>query len=291
METPLTNPTEEMLARAVHENLVALFRVMSTLPQGEWVESEKLGMFHTVLTSPMFKGVWQTRLAADETDAAIDETLAWFKARQAPYFFWWTDSQTTPDDLGQRLLNRGLVSYEVPIESFPPNSKTSDFGAPCMAADLSQMNESVLSQLPENFAIDKVASESDLQDFKTVFMQGYGMPEWAAQAWVEATLQFGIEQAPWTMYVGRLAGQPVATNLLFHGAGVVGVFGIANVPAARGKGIGAAITLKPLLDSRALGYRYAVLFSSEMGFSVYQRIGFRDCGVKLNRYVWRNPEA
>jgi ribosomal protein S18 acetylase RimI-like enzyme len=61
------------------------------------------------------------------------------------------------------------------------------------------------------------------------------------------------------------------------------------MPKAQGKGIGAAISLKPLLDARAEGYRYAVLFSTEMGFGVYERIGFRDTGVRVNRYLWRAP--
>jgi ribosomal protein S18 acetylase RimI-like enzyme len=69
---------------------------------------------------------------------------------------------------------------------------------------------------------------------------------------------------------------------------VASVYAVATVPAARGKGIGAAITLKPLLEAREMGYRYAVLFSSEMGVRVYERIGFHLTNVRINRYLWRN---
>jgi GNAT superfamily N-acetyltransferase len=75
--------------------------------------------------------------------------------------------------------------------------------------------------------------------------------------------------------------------MLFNGGGVASVYAVGAVPAARGKGIGAAITLRPLLEAREMGYRHAVLFSTEMGYRVYQRIGFRDCGVRINRYLWR----
>ena len=70
---------------------------------------------------------------------------------------------------------------------------------------------------------------------------------------------------------------------------VVGVYGVAVTPPARGKGIGAAISLKPLLEARDRdGYHHAVLFATEVGVPVYQRIGFRLTGGYINRYLWRN---
>jgi ribosomal protein S18 acetylase RimI-like enzyme len=79
--------------------------------------------------------------------------------------------------------------------------------------------------------------------------------------------------------------------MLFNGAGVASVYAVATLPAARGQGIGGAITLMPLLEAREMGYRYGVLFSSEMGVSVYERIGFRLTDARVNRYLWRNPDA
>jgi GNAT superfamily N-acetyltransferase len=63
---------------------------------------------------------------------------------------------------------------------------------------------------------------------------------------------------------------------------------VGTIPSARGLGIGAAITLKPLLDARAQGYRYGVLFATEMGQPVYERIGFRVVPGRINRYLWRS---
>ena len=66
-----------------------------------------------------------------------------------------------------------------------------------------------------------------------------------------------------------------ATNIILNGAGVVGVYGIAVISPVRGKGIGAAITLKPILEARdRQGYDYSVLFSPEMGTSVPDLILF-----------------
>lgn len=158
-----------------------------------------------------------------------------------------------------------------------------------MVAELSKMNESVLSTTPAGFVIQEIENEAQLYDFKKVFVETYAIPEWAGQAWVDATLKIGIGKTPWRIFVGYLNTLPVATNMLFNGAGVASVYAVATIPSAQGKGIGAAITLKPLLEARDKdGYKYGVLFSTEMGVKVYERVGFRLTNLRINRYLWRN---
>lgn len=288
-QTILTNPTPSQLEAAVEENLFALFRAMAeVLPGSELVETGKLSYHLSFPANPMFKGVWRTRLSSDDVEQAIDETLAWFKARNAPFIFWWTGPGTTPADLGERLLARGLLSMEGQMEELAPGLKQTAAGAPGMVADLRQVNEVVLNQVPPDFTIEVVQDEAGLLDFKRVFVESYEIPEWAGQAWVNATLRLGIGQTPWKMYLGRLNGEPVATNMLFNGGGVASVYAVATVPSARGRGIGGAVSLKPLLEAREMGYRYAVLFSTEMGVRVYERLGFKRTAARINRYLWRN---
>lgn len=69
----------------------------------------------------------------------------------------------------------------------------------------------------------------------------------------------------------------------------VPIYDVAAAKAARRQGIGAAVTLAPLLRARALGYRIGVLQASEMGTGVYTRLGFRQvCSFAL--YAWE-PES
>ena len=75
--------------------------------------------------------------------------------------------------------------------------------------------------------------------------------------------------------------------MLFNGAGVAAVFGVATAPEARGKGIGAAITLIAYQEAKQMGYRHGVLFATDLGAPVYRRIGFRDVGATISRYLWR----
>lgn len=286
----LHNATDEQLGLAVFENLYELFRAMSNhLPDGQLIENEKLSRHLSFPTNPMFKGVWKTQLSDNEADAVIDETISWFKEQNAPFFFWWTGGATTPKDLEERLAKRGMISMAEQTQELAKGILSTEQGSPCMVAELSRMNEAVLTKTPVGFVIKEAENKSQLYDFKKVFVETYEIPEWAGQAWVDATLKIGVGKTPWRIFIGYVNGNPVATNMLFNGAGVASVYAVATLPSAQGKGIGAAITLKPLLETRDKdGYKYAVLFSTEMGVKVYERIGFRMTDVRINRYLWRN---
>jgi GNAT superfamily N-acetyltransferase len=283
----LRDATDAELAIAIEDNLFALFRAMSALPGSELVQTPELGRHNSPPTNPMFKGVWGARLDPERVDATIDEVIAWFERRRAPLFFWWTGPSTSPTDFGELLEKRGLISMEEQTHLLAAGLKAFAKGAPGMAADLQDLDGEVLRQVPRRFAIEEVRDEAALDDFKRVLAKAYGVPDFAAKAWVDATLTFGIESAPWRLYVGRLDGEPVATSMLFNGAGVASVYAVATLEAARGKGIGGAITLAPLLEARDEGYRHAVLFSSAIGVHAYERIGFRTIDAWIDRYLWR----
>jgi len=288
-DVPAARLTDTGLYHATQENLFALFRVMAhTLAGSELVETPTLSYHHCFPTNPMFKGVWRTRLLAGDADEAIEQTLAWFRERGAPYVFWWTGPGSTPDDLPERLQARGLLDMAGQMQELAAGIRQTEQGAPCMVADLFEVNEALVERAPPGFLIREVSDAAMLEDFKQVFVETYEIPDWAGQAWVDAALHIGIGATPWRMFVGYLDDDPVATALLFNGAGVASVYAVATLPRAQGRGIGAAITLSPLLDAREAGYRYAVLFSTEMGVSVYRRIGFRMLEARLNRYLWQN---
>lgn len=274
---PLLDPSDEELGFAFAANLFDLFRAMSHLPDAAIEETPALARHVSFPFNPMFKGAWQTRLR--DVDGAVDdtirETIDWFRRRGAPFFFWWVDPRATPSDLGHRLEAHGLSAWELE--------------APGMVADLDALAYDQLARVPEGYDQLRVADDDGLRDFKAAFVEGFDVPDWAGQAWVDATLSFGIEDAPWHCYVGRLDGVPVASTMLFTGAGVASVFGVATVAAARGRGIGAAITLGAYDDARRAGYRHGVLFGTELGAPVYRRIGFRDVSATMSRYLWRAP--
>src|SRR5712691_4264296 len=87
------------------------------------------------------------------------------------------------------------------------------------------------------------------------------------------------------LYLGTIAGEPVATVALFFGAGVAAIEHVVTIPQVRRQGIGAAITLMAAQEARAQGYRVGVLTSSPMGLNIYSRIGFREY-CTFSTYEW-----
>ena len=269
---PRLDLSERELALAVEESLFDLFRAISRLPGAELEELGGYSRHHAFPSNPMFKGVWGTRLSRDDLHTVAEEALAWHWERGAPYVFWWAGPTTEPADIGANLEPHGFVPFEV--------------DAPGQVANLDELDWDSLRRVPEGFRIERVKSDRGLEAFSRTFVEAFGVPEWAGRAWVDATKAFGVGKAPWDLYVGWLGDRPMATNVLFCGAGVATVFAIATVEEARGRGIGAAITLAGLADAREWGYRYGVLFATELGAPVYRRIGFRDARAAISRWLW-----
>lgn len=267
--------TEQQRRMSAAENLFALFRSMQALPDAELVERDDLSFHWAPYTNPMFHGAWRPRLTRESADRTIAETIAWYRARSTPLIFWFIDEEATPGDLAERLQAQGCIPFEV--------------DAPCMVADLQQLDPDLLNRVPAGFHLEQVSDAAGLHAFHQGFTDAYQLPDWAGKSWEDATTDLGISGAPWSMYVGRLDERPVAINILMLGGGVAGVFGVGTVAEYRGRGIGAAITLQPLLDARDAGMRYGALFSSELGKPVYERLGFVDTGARLSRYLWIDP--
>jgi GNAT superfamily N-acetyltransferase len=95
------------------------------------------------------------------------------------------------------------------------------------------------------------------------------------------------EDVPWRHSLGLLDGEPAATSSLFVGAGVAGVYFVFTVEEACRRGIGAALSLAPLLEARAMGLALGVLQSSTMGEPVYRRLGFAEHS-RIGIYEWRS---
>jgi N-acetylglutamate synthase len=76
-------------------------------------------------------------------------------------------------------------------------------------------------------------------------------------------------------YVGDVDGQPVVTGLSIHTGQHVGVFDMATAEQHRGRGYGAALAIRMVADGFVAGATRAYLQSTDLGYGVYQRIGFR----------------
>lgn len=74
------------------------------------------------------------------------------------------------------------------------------------------------------------------------------------------------------VWVGRVDDRPVTTATAYVGAGFVGVYAVATTAEARGRGYGEAVTWAATMSRPDLP---ATLQASEMGYPVYERMGYR----------------
>jgi GNAT superfamily N-acetyltransferase len=269
---PLLTATDSQLALAVEANAYDMIRTSASLLGGEYEETPYFTRALSWPTNPTFKSVWNARLTSDNVDEAIDETIAWYKARNAPYFFWWVGDDSAPVNLGERLEAHGIPPFHEP--------------SPVMVADIDQLNWN--NPYPPELKLERISTVDQLHQWKQLFIDIFAVPEFASQAWVDATQSIGIDRAPWQLLLGSVNGDPACFGFLYCGAGVAGLIGLGTLPAYRGQGIGSAMQLERLRIARELGYRYAALFASEMGYSPYLKLGFKDTGRKLRRYLWVN---
>jgi GNAT superfamily N-acetyltransferase len=131
-----------------------------------------------------------------------------------------------------------------------------------------------------------VADRETLKHWVHVASIGFGVPAASEGRWCDlfADLVFAL---PMRCYLATLNGEPVGTSQLFLGAGVAGLYSVTCIPAARRRGVGAAVTLAALRDARELGYGISILQASDLGYGVYRRLGFEAYG-RLNQYLWED---
>ncbi len=213
--------------------------------------------------------VLRTQLPSRGMDEFINEALAHFRQRNVRKLSWWAECRTPRTALEMCLVRSGLVFKE---------------GGTGMAADLMSLPEDLppvggLTILPvENIPL--------LHQWVHVNRIGFGIPEYAEERLFDLFAAVAFEPVV-QCYLAVLNGQPVGTSQLFLSAGVAGIYNVTVLPEARGRGIGAAVTLAALRVAHQRGYRISILQSSHLGYPVYRRLGFQDYG-KLHTYEWDN---
>lgn len=209
-----------------------------------------------------------TELPSEGMDRLIQNALAHFKSLNIKRLSWLIQEQVPPNEIKEQLEAQGLTFRE----SFATE----------MAVDVSSLPET--PQVPPGLRIISVEDEELLRKWIHVASIGFGIPQAVENIWYEFFAEAACDR-PFRTYLAFLNNEPVGTSQLFTSAGVAGIYNVTCIPEARGQGIGAAVTLAPLLEAREMGYRVGILQASSMGRSVYQRLGFQEFG-KLSVYLW-----
>ena len=255
------------LVEAIEANMFGFWVHLGRSPRFELYDGPDMIRLISDVPSPFCNNVLRAQLAPNDIDTRIEAALTPFKSRKLP-MRWWISPSTLPADLDKYLEAHGLTHM-------------ADF--PGMAVNLLELNEDLIP--PSDLTIERVGDVKTLEQWIQAFTIGYGIPVSVSNFFLDGLVSLGFE-LPWRHYIGWLAGEPVACSSLLLGAGVAGIYAVATVPEARGQGIGTALTLAPLREARAMGYRIGILGSTQMARGVYCRLGFQEY-CKFGIYIWQ----
>lgn len=268
MNNVLNDTSPYSLIPAIEANLIELSSFLRNLPQAEVHDGDDIFWTITDVPFALFNSILRARLAFDAVDGVIEAAITRARLRNVP-LLWWTGPTNQPSNLGEHLVKNNF--------KFIGDS-------PGMAIDLHNLNRNFQPQ-PE-LTVKTVDNPETLRVWSHILTTGFGLPEFAGNAFFDLFSSFssGKDQQV-RHYIGWLKEEPVAVSSLFLGAGVAGIYNLATIPNVRRKGIGSTMIMKPLREARTMGYRSGILQSSEMGVSVYRRLGFKEYCM-LNHYIW-----
>lgn len=245
-------PTE--LAKLEHENMIEAIALVGENVEGAVVQRVSgVALIATGLPILLFNQVIVERPAA--AAEAVSAAVAQARDRGARFVVnlrVGTDDELVPlmDGLGLVRLSDepwmpGMALYPIRRDSAAPSAE---------------------------HEIRRVADASGVDDHSRTAAAAFEMPESIVRAIVTPAM---AQRDGVAVYVGYSDGRPVTTGLGVRTGRTVGVYNIATVPAARRRGYGAAMTQRIVADAAAAGCDVATLQSSDMGYSVYERLGYR----------------
>lgn len=268
MSTILADTSVPALVTAIERNHMELGEWLGHWPRAQLHNTPELLWWNTGLAHPIFNSVMRTDLTPDTVEDAINAVITRAQENQTGVL-WWTGPSTRPADFEQSLLAHGFVAGSQ---------------AAGMALDLAMLPEQV--EQPADFVVEEVQDERDFWQVAQVAVTGFELPDDAVEPGAEWFWHIWRASAGAVrFYLGRLNDEPVACSSLLLGEQTAGIHNVATLANARRRGIGRAITAAPLYVARAAGYRIAVLSASDMGYSVYEKLGFREY-FKFHHYVW-----
>ncbi|MGB0982925.1 MAG: GNAT family N-acetyltransferase [Saprospiraceae bacterium] len=159
-----------------------------------------------------------------------------------------------------------ILTNEITLQALKENTAYQRFWA---AMSLNLRNIKPFQQ-NEKLEIKVISERSDMEHWARIIDEGL-----MGKTGVDSTLFYKMSQNnSCRFYLAFENAIPVATALTVITGDEVGIYLIATDENYRRKGIGQQITTQALLDARALGCTFAHLEATDLGKSVYEKIGF-----------------
>ena len=245
------NLGEQAVRAAIENNLYELWVKAATICSGTVYRNDELAWVKTD-NSDWPNAIFRANFSVGDADKKAGMIAEQIRCGQMPNS-WTVGPATAPENLRDILVSHGFRQY---------------YQQCGMAADLTRTDNRE-EQPDDGGVVVRIKGLEQLKQWLAVsnecFKENVNLE-------VMARL---LNQADSAFYAGRYQQKTVATLLAYFSAEVAGINFVSTLPAYRGKGMASILVRSALRETRERGYKYAVLQSSPMGESVYQRIGFK----------------
>lgn len=222
----------------------------SSLPQTDFRETNKNHFYVWGIDYACHNGVIEKDGNRIPTEEEIDETIAYFSAKNVP-FMWWSSAKI----LEKKGFQFGGILKGVAIDI----SKELPSGAPS-SSDLK---------------IKIVQSESELEKFTVLAGNAFGLTSKAIEQWipVNKTLMKSSENIHLMAYVNDA---PVGTATLSLSPSSAGIWNLSTLPEYRKQGVGSALVRAALVEAKNRQHQHvmAVLMPKGLAWGLLNKLGF-----------------
>jgi predicted GNAT family acetyltransferase len=261
----LRNPSLDQIKQAIELNMHNFFSIKEKEVEDSsinFIKTENYAVLEGNLPFTIANMVYHTKIPSDILEEKIEEIINLFESKDHPFFLM-TGSITEPENLAEILSSK---------YGFRQNNM------PGMYIELSKIKD--VKEI-EELEIVKVTKEKQLDIWNDILLVSFSFPKDIMEKFFLDFLAHKNE-SNYNAFLGYYQEKPVAVSLVCYNSGVAGIYCVGTVEEARGKGIGTAMTHIALVDAKKRGYEIAILQSSEMGYSVYKKMGFEDVCLMLS---------
>lgn len=188
----------------------------------------------------------------------IERVIAPYRQWRLP-FQWWLTRGAEPEGLRQRLSELGMENWG---------------GATMMLLPLDRLDQSAARfyQPPASVSLDRALTPEEAEAALSIICEVFYIPHEPMQRWTSLNPAFDL-------WIARLGARPVAALATLRDGDTVGVYHVATLSGARRRGIAGNLLILALREARASGCRWATLTATPEARPLYERLGFRACGL------------
>jgi GNAT superfamily N-acetyltransferase len=263
----------------IQENFITYFRIFAGIPGVHYVEGPAtwIATEEGAPGTQVLKSNFPSEAVDQQIDAVITEMGQYTNAID-----WMVFPGCRPTNLGERLIAWGRAGG--PDGRWKLVGDIPSMGGNWMYTDLTTLPPA--PTVSAHFRIVRVNDERMLDAWRQISAEGFGGGDYHNFHQAYARHGFAADALK-HHYIGYLDDQPVTSGTLLLAGGSASIYNVSTPAHLRQQGFGGAITYAMLQEMRRRGYTWSWIWASQLGKSVYAKLGFVPTDFGVREYQWR----